>query len=196
MANETTTTAAAAAVVVEPTFLGEKLDLATEISKLPENVQQAIKDGHIFADIWSVELGKKAAQNPTGKDLVSEYLRLLAQDAQGMAVRENGLMRPGVKPVDDKGNVIPKDKWTPEQILAATPGVCDYYNYGKDLDDKGDVKQRMIRMVEGPEKAIKTAYLGCLAMGQDKDEALETLRTSKKFKGVEGLEVLLKRVSA
>jgi len=196
MTTETATAPATTPAPVQPTFLGEHLDLATEIAKLPEVVRQAIEGGHIIADVWTVEMGKKAAQNPTGKDLVSEYLRLLAQDVQGMAARENGLMRPAVKPVDEKGNVIPKDKWTPEQVIAATPGVADFYNYGKDLDDKSEVKQRMIRLVEGPEKAIKTAYAGLIAGGFDKDEALGMLRNMPKFKGVEGLDVLLARVSA
>ena len=51
MADTTTQTAPVTPAIVPPTFLGDKLDLATEIGKLPEGLRQAITDGHLVADI-------------------------------------------------------------------------------------------------------------------------------------------------
>lgn len=184
------------ATTEERVQVGPELDLATEIAKTSPAIQEAITAGHIEADITDVDITSKAAQNPTGKNLFGFYLRLLATSYEGQTAIAGGLVRPSVVPKDEKGNTIPAEKRTAEQIEAAKPGACDWFNYGADLEAKQACRKAILDAVEGPEKAIRKSFEGMLIAGFDKAVAVEMLRNSPKFKGVDGLENLLARVSA
>jgi hypothetical protein len=176
--------------------IGPELDVATELLKESAAIQQAVADGHIAADITDVDIRHGAQQNPTGKNLFGFYLRLLAMDTEGQLALCNGLERPSVVPKDEKGNTIPEDKRTAEQIEAAKVGACDWFNYGSDLERKQLCRKAILAAVEGPEKAIRKSFEGMILAGYDKAEAAAMLRNSPKFKDVDGLENLLARVSA
>jgi hypothetical protein len=176
--------------------VGAELDLATEIAKESPEIQAAIASGDIVADITDVDITAKAQQNPTGKDLYGFYLRLLATTLPGMVALCGGLVRPSVVPKDEKGNTIPEDKRTAEQIEAAKPGAADWFGYGYDLERKQLCRKAILNAVEGPEKAIRKSFEGMLLAGYSKAEAADLVRKSPKFAGVDGLENLIARVSA
>lgn len=186
----------ATSVKTERVQVGPALVLEAEIAKEVDLVKTAIAAGDIDASIAEVEVTAKAAQNPTGKDLFGFYLKLLAQSASGMAALCGGLIRPSVRPVDEKGNTIPEEKRSTEQVEAAKTGACDWFNYGQDLDRKQTCRTSILSAVEGPEKTIRKAFDGMVLAGYSKTEAAELVRNSPKFKGVEGLENLIARVAA
>lgn len=181
---------------VERVQVGSELDLATEIAKESPEIQAGIVAGDIVADITDVDITHKAQQNPTGKNLFGFYLRLLPTTLQGQVALCAGLVRPSVVPKDEKGNTIPEDKRTEEQIENAKPGASDWFGYGYDLERKQICRKAILNAVEGPEKAIRKSFEGMLLAGYSKADAADLVRKSPKFAGVEGLENLIARVSA
>jgi hypothetical protein len=154
--------------------------------RMNEMIEAAIKAGDVIR--MDGEVTVRAANSPNGKDAVKAYDKLVAVSAKGMAALCGGKIVPSTaKPEEGK------DERTEEQ---KAPGACDFFNYGYDLDVRASVRQELIASLEGPEKTIKKAFDGMLLAGYSKADAAEMLRVSPKFKGVEGLENLLKRVAA
>ena len=163
-----------------------KIVVARAVAEFSDLVKAAIEAGHIKVETKTVEISDKAS--PTTKGVAADYQRLYAQNAQGMAAICNGKIVPATdKPAEGK------DERTDEEKAA---GACDYFNYGHDLEVKAEIRQELMDTLVGPEKGIKKAYDGAVLMGYSKTEAADLVRNSPKFKGVEGLEELLKRAQA
>jgi len=154
-------------------------------AQLTEMIEKAIAAGDVIRVDGMVEVSAKVS--PNGKDASKAYDKLLAVNAKGMQALCNGKMAPATEKPEGK------DERTEEQKAA---GACDYFNYGYDLDVRAAVRQELIASLEGPEKTIKKAFDGMLLAGYSKAEAADMLRVSPKFKGVDGLENLLKRIAA
>jgi hypothetical protein len=154
--------------------------------KMTEMIEAAIKAGDVLLIADEVKI--RAAASPNGKDASKSYDKLVALNAKGMQALCGGKMSPATdKPAEGPDNRTDAEK---------AAGACDYFNYGYDLDVRASVRQELIASLEGPEKTIKKAFDGMVLAGYNKQEAADLLRVSPKFKGVEGLENLLKRVAA
>ena len=151
---------------------------------LSEQVVAGITEGHIVKDDGEVKIS--ANVSPNGKETKGTYVRLLAQDAIGMAILCGGKVAPATpKPEDGK------DERSAEEKAA---GACDYFNYGYDLEVRAGVRADLIGTLEGPEKQIKKLFDGLVLGGWDKDEAVSMIKTQSKFKDADGLDAILKRL--
>lgn len=148
--------------------------IATESGKLSEGLRQAIADNHVIPTRAEVVITDKAS--PTGKGAKAFYLALSAQDAQGMAALCDGKLSPATAKPEGE------DTRTKEQ---AAPGACDYFNYGKDLDVRADVRSKLMSALEGPEKAIKKATDALVAnTGMNEAAAREFVVAQRKTAGM------------
>lgn len=153
---------------------------------LTDMVKAAIEAGHIIVMDAEVEITDKAS--PTGKGTKRKYEKLLAQNAQGMAAMCDGKIVPGTdKPKEGK------DERTDEQ---KANGACDYFNYGFDLQVRAEIRQSLMGTLEGPEKQIKRSFDGMLLADYSKEDAAEMIRNSPKFKGVDGIDAILAKLTA
>jgi hypothetical protein len=125
---------------------------------------------------WSrVEV--KAANSPTGKGGKRAYVRLTALDIRGASAICKGVIAPAAPKEDGK----PKPQ----------AGVCDYFNYGSDLDRKAPVRAALMTTLEGPEKAVKKMVVGLLAAEMEAAEIRALVKKTPKFANVEGIDKLL-----
>jgi hypothetical protein len=143
MTTEGTTT------TTEPTKANDdpKLDVAAEVAKRSELIQNAVKDGSLVATSEVVVITDKSS--PTGKGGKRAYLMLAAQNARGMAALCGGKLEPATaKPAEGEDNRTDEQK---------ANGACDYFNYGFDLDVRAKTRAALMAELEGPEKSIKKA---------------------------------------
>lgn len=154
---------------------------AESLATLSEGLQAAINEGHIVATYGTVEVTDKAS--PTGKGSKNEYVRLDAQDASGMALLCDGKMKPAT-PKPSEGD----DKRTDAEKAI---GAADYFNYGRDLDVRSGIRQKMMSALEGPEKAVKKFVAALFAADYTKEQVKETILNSPKYKGVDGIESMI-----
>lgn len=149
-----------------------------------EMIERAIAEKHIVVDeTATVEISDKAS--PTGKGAKTQYRKLVAQDAQGMAAMCGGKIVPAT-PKPEEG----KDERTEEQKAA---GACDYFNYGYDLEVRAKIRTDLMGTLEGPEKQITKLVAGLKAAGFDADAIRTTVLGSPKFQGTDGLANLIDR---
>lgn len=139
---------------------------------------QAVKDADISAAWDEVSISDKAS--PTGKGAKKEYVRLEALTAKGMGLLTGGKFAPQTpKPAEGEDKRSDDEK---------RPGACDYFNYGYDLDRRAPIRQSIMSTLEGPEKAVKKAVAGLVAMGLESAELRTAIKNSPKFKDVEGID--------
>lgn len=151
-----------------------------------DQIEAAIVAGDIVAREDTVDIGEK--QSPTGKAATGKYRRLDAMTARGMAILCNGKIEPQTdRPAEGK------DTRTEEQ---KAKGVCDHFNYGRDLDVRAAVRKAIIDELGGPEKGIKESVKGLLAMGETRDEIPAMIAASKKFREVENAEAIATKILA
>ena len=138
----------------------------------------AITAGDVTAVWGNVHISEKAS--PTGKAADKEYVSLGARTLKGMAFLCGGKVEPQTpKPEDGEDTRTEQQK---------EPGASDYFNYGFDLDLRQPVRNTLMGTLEGPEKAVKAAVKGLLAMGLEGDALRTAIKNSPKFKDVEGID--------
>jgi hypothetical protein len=136
---------------------------------------KAVADGLIGAAWSRVEV--KAANSPTGKGGKRAYVRLTALDIRGAAAICKGVIAPAA--AKQEGQPKPQ------------AGVCDYFNYGSDLDRKAPVRAALMTTLEGPEKAVKKMVVGLLAAEMEAAEIRALVKRTPKFANVDGIDKLL-----
>lgn len=142
-----------------------------------EVLDKAVADGHLKVEDATVEISDKAS--PTGKGVSQAFKAFTALTVQGMAILCGGKTKPATpKPEGD-------DERTDEDKAA---GACDYFNYGYNLDVRAGIRQALMSGLEGPEKEIKKAVAGLVAMGLEGDAISTAIKNSPKFSGVEGID--------
>jgi hypothetical protein len=153
--------------------MDEKLTAA--IAELSADIQAAITAGHVIASLDTVDIGEKAS--PTGKAVSGGYVRMAAQNVQGMAALQGGKIEPSTaKPATGPDNRSDADKAT---------GVCDLYNYGKDLELRAQARAKLLTSLEGPEKAIaKLVKMMVDTGGYTESEARSSVIAQRKAKGL------------
>lgn len=139
------------------------------------SLAKAVAEKQITATWHFVEVSAKAS--PTGKGATKAYVKLQALNIHGAAAICKGVINPA--PAATEENPKPQT------------GVCDYFNYGSDLDRKAPVRALILRGLEGPEKAVKKAVIGALAGEMEADEIRDFIKGLPKFRGVEGLDKLI-----
>lgn len=153
-------------------------DLDAIVGFAPGELQAAVTAKDIAASFDEVSISDKAS--PTGKGAVKSYVRLEALTLKGQSVLCHGKTTPQTaKPAEGE------DTRTDEQ---KRPGACDYFNYGFDLDVRAPIRQSLMNTLEGPEKAVKKAVAGLLAMGLEGDTLRTAIKNSPKFSGVDGID--------
>src|SRR5262245_16569979 len=93
-----------------------------DIATLTESQAAGVRAGNILASWDSVEVTDKAS--PTGKGGTKPYIRLEAQNAQGLNQLFNGHINPAKPKPEGEDTRSDDDK---------AKGACDYANYGCDL---------------------------------------------------------------
>jgi len=141
----------------------------------PDSLVTARTEGLISASWSRVEV--KAANSPTGKGGKRAYVRLTALHIKGASAICKGVVSPAAPKVDGQ----PKPQ----------AGVCDFFNYGSDLDRKAPVRAALMTTLEGPEKAVKKMVQGLVAAEMSADEIRALVKRTPKFANVEGIDKLI-----
>lgn len=149
-----------------------------------EKKRSAIKDGHILAT-WSTVV-VTAKVSPTGKAGSKPYVRLEAQNANGLAALFEGFINAAVP--EDK---LPDGISVEEKKKKTTKGACDYANYGLDLERRAQIRQQLLSELEGPEKTVRKAVASFLAMEYEPAEVKTMIMNSPKYRDVDGLEKIV-----
>lgn len=138
-----------------------------------ELIAAALADGSLVQETAEVSAEDKASKK-TGK---KTFIRYVAMNVKGMAALCKGKI--------DAQTAKPKegeDTRTDEQKAA---GVCDYFNYAFDLNERARVRGQILTAIEGPDKQIeKAADVFVKAMGWSKDKALEFVRAQRVEAGL------------
>lgn len=112
-------------------------------------ITAAIENKDIIVETAKVEVSAKAS--PDGKVHEKEYSAYRPQTLTGMLALCNGKVEPSTAKPEGKDA---KDERTDEQKAA---GVCDYFDYAYDLEQRAKIRAQIMATLEGPDKAIEKA---------------------------------------
>ena len=140
-------------------------------------IAQGIEAGDL-ANLGSTDVTISAKVSPTGKDETLPYEKLIALTAQGAILLSGGKEVPAsAKPETGDDNRTDADK---------ASGMCDYFNYGRDLEVKRELRGKLADELEGPSKIIKAAAqkLVDAKLCETLDEAIAEVKERRVKKGL------------
>jgi len=157
-----------------------KRDLTpADLESLTQSIRDGIASGNVQVSWDTVDVSAK--KSPTGKAAYRYYLRIEARNAAGQS-QVFGKLNAATSEKD-----IPADATADQRKALEAKGACDYANYGYDLERRAAARQALLGELEGPEKAVKKAVIGMLAIDMTPEEIRAQIMGSAKFKGFEGL---------
>lgn len=164
----------------------EKLDIPeraftdADLALVSASQREGIQAGNIVASWDTVTVSGK--KSPTGKAAFRYYIRLEALNGAGGMQMFNGKINAATP-----SEKVPEGSTADQREALTAKGMCDYANYGADLERRAAARTLLLSELEGPEKVVKKAVAAFLGMEYEPDMIRQLILTSPKYKGIDGL---------